>query len=302
MPIVFASPLATAPGASALLPRAMKWTGFDGSEWDLSATSGPMTMSSGVKGLHMPAFEVFNSSTPLVPGVDLTGYALPPRSVYWPLNFFSSSIDEWQAKYSGFFDSMHPVEVGVWTVGDGDSARTLPLTYQDDGSFSFGNDPFVMGWALIGVELLAPRPLWRGTPIRRRFFAEEPVDFIPDVPGEEYFPTPIATFATATIDNPGNEPSYLTWTVEGPQAEGLELGVAGATITVPFAVEEDSVLRIDTDPASQFATLDGVDCTAGLGFQIFAPVPARGTSPLTISLSGTGSVVAELVPLYWRAS
>jgi len=257
-------------------------------------------MGRGVKGLHMPRFEVFKSATPLVPGTDLTGYAIPERPVYWPINFYSASIDEWRAKYSAFFRSMHPVEAGVWTVGEGADARTLPLTYDEDGSFAFQNDPFVLGWALIGVQLIAPRPLWRGKAIRKTFTAEEPVDFIPAEPGDDYHPSPTATFTTAAIDNPGDEPAYLTWEVTGPQDE-LELGVGGAVIQVPFPVEEGSVLRIDTDPAGQFATLDGVDVTSDLGFQIFGPVPPRGTSPLTIASTGTGSVTAQLVPLYWAA-
>ncbi|MGW9346038.1 hypothetical protein ACWGR3_31340, partial [Streptomyces albidoflavus] len=114
------------------------------------------------------------------------------------------------------------------------------------------------------------------------------------------FISPAATFQQAQIENPGNEPAYLVWTVEGPSSD-VQLGVGGALIEVPFPVPEGSKLVIDTDPAGQYATLDGVDVTRELGFQMFAPVPARGTSPLAIAAAGSGVVRAELVPLYWRA-
>lgn len=301
MPIVLASPLTLGDAVgSAHTPYPMTWTGIDGSVWDLARVTGSVTMRRGVKGLHAPRLDVVKSSTPLVPGADLLGYSIPERQVYWPLTFFARSQDAWLTAYSGFFRSMHPIEEGLWTVGVGDGARTLALTYRDDGGYTFSDDPFVYGAAVIGIELEAARPLWRGKAIRKTFRAEDPVDFIPSTPGDEYNPSPIASFSSAAIDNPGDEPAYLTWTVEGPQAD-LSLGIGGAVIDVPFAVPDGSVLRIDTDPAGQFATLDGDDVTGPLGFQMFGPVPARGTSPLTIASSGTGSVTAELVPLYWRA-
>lgn len=303
MPIVLAAPL-TSPGGTGALnhARSMSWTGFDGSFWDLTDVYGPMQLREGVKGLHMPPMTVFQSSTPLVPGAEIGGYSIDPRPVYWPLTFIASSSDEWRRAYSDFFRSLHPTRPGIWKVGSGDDARTLPLTYTPDGgAYAFKSDPFVNGVALIGLELVATRPLWRGKSIKQEFRADEPVDFIPAAPGDEYFPSPVATFSTATIENPGDEPSYLLWTVEGPQSE-LELGVDGAVIRVPFDVADGSTLIIDTDPAGQYATLDGVDVTAALGFQMFGPVPARGRSPLTIQSAGAGAVTAELVPLYWTAA
>ena len=301
MPLVLASPAPDPTTTDAALePRLMTWTGVDRSVWPLTrpAAVNPR-MGRGVKGLHMPPVEVFRSSTPLVPGDDITGYALPERPVYWPLLFRANDVEQWEAQHAAFMDSFHPVEVGTWTVGEGEKARTLQLR-GGFGNYAFTRDPFITGLAWIGLELFAPRPLWRGAPIRQTFYADEPVDFIPAEAGDEYHPSPVASFATATIDNPGNEPAYLKWEIEGPQDE-LTLGVGGAIIDVPFEVADGSTLIIDTDPAGQYATLDGADVNELLGFQMFAPVPARGTTPLTITSAGSGSVTAELVPLYWRA-
>jgi hypothetical protein len=302
MPIVFAAPAASSGSTfGGLRPRRMTWTGFDGSVWPLTRplAENPR-LQPGVQGLHMPRMDVAKSSSPLVAGVELMGYTLPEREVYWPLLFRAASAEEWAAEHGAFFDSFHPVETGVWTVGEGSTARTLPLTGVFDGSVSFPHDPFVTGRAVIGLQLEAPRPLWRGRPIAQEFGADEGSDFIPAEGAPDFYVTPSATFQQATISNPGNEPAYLVWTVQGPSSD-VQLGVGGAIIDVPFPVPEGSTLIIDTDPAGQYALLDGIDVTRELGFQMFAPVPARGTSPLAIAAAGSGRVRAELVPLYWRA-
>ncbi|MDF2554125.1 MAG: ArV2 gp16 [Microbacterium sp.] len=302
MPIVLAAPASTSgSGSSAFSPRAMTWTGWDGSVWPLTrpAAINPR-LAPGVQGLHMPPMTIHKSSSPLVAGEDLLGYSLPARPVYWPLLFRAASAAEWEEQHGAFFDSFHPIIPGTWTVGTGSKARSLPLTGVFDGSYSFDRDPFVTGRALIGVELSAPRPLWRGRRISRPFVAAEGVDFIGVGGAPDFHISGAATFQVASIPNPGDEPAYLVWTVIGP-LENVQLGVGDALIEVPFDIADGEVLQIDTDPAGLFATLDGVDVTRELGFQTFAPVPARGETGLVIIAGGAGAVTAELVPLYWRA-
>lgn len=304
MPIVFAAP-ASAPdvsgGAVNLLPRRMTWTGADGSVWPLTRPQAiNPRLRPGVKGLHMPAFDVQASDTPLVHGEELLGYTIPARSVYWPLLFRAASVDDWADEHGRFFDSFHPVDPGVWTVGQGETARTLQLTGAFMGDYAFLKDPFLHGWATIGVELTAARPLWRGQPIRQTYASAQGQDFIGSAKAPPFYISSAATFDTATIGNPGNEPAYLRWEIEGP-ASDIQLGVGDALIQVPFAVAEGSLLVVDTDPQAQYATLDGVDVTEDLGFQMFAPVPAGGRTPLVINTSEGSTVTAELTPLYWRA-
>lgn len=303
MPIVFAAPASNPDvpgGAVNLLPRRMTWTGADGSVWPLTRPQAVNPrLRPGVKGLHMPAFEVQASATPLVHGEELLGYSIPARSVYWPLLFRAASVDDWADQHGRFFDSFHPVNVGRWTVGQDDDARTLDLAGSFTGDYTFQKDPFLHGWAIIGVELTAPRPLWRGKTIRQEFDSAEGEPFIGSAKAPPFYISGSATYQTATVDNPGNEPAYLRWEIAGP-AEDIQLGVGTALIDVPFPVADGATLIIDTDPVAQYATLDGVDVTRELGFQMFAPVPAKGTTPLVISATG-GTVAVELDPLYWRA-
>lgn len=314
MPIVLSAPVAgpslpTSPAAQ--LPQAMTWTGYDGSVWPLTrpAAVNPR-MQPGVKGLHMPRFDVFTSATPLTHGEDVLGYWIAPRDVYWPLLFRARSVQEWESSFSAFFDSFHPVQTGVWTVGEGKTARSLPLRGAFRGDYAFERDPFVYGRAMIGVELQAPRPLWRGQPVRRLFKPITGEPFFPEGGAPAFHISPSNGFSTASIQNPGVEPSYLTYIVDGPQHD-IELGVGDAIIQVPFPVLAGKRLVIATDPTAPFATLGdipasgepftGTDVGPQLGFQLFAPVPPRGVTPITVQGLGAGPIAVELTPLYWTA-
>lgn len=299
MGIVLAAPLAvpwTPPPAEPLLQT---WTGFDGSEWVLSDWSRMPSLRPGVTGLHMPRMTVYSSSTPLVDGAELTGYTIPPRPVYWPLVFKAGSVAEWRDLYAGFFDSVHPVEPGTWTVGEGRTARSMQLTGTFDDDFAFQYDPFLTGFAQIGVDLVAPRPLWLGEPVVVPFTGGDPVNFIDENESPPFHISSEATFTDARITNTGNEPAYIEWTVSGPLT-GVTVGVGGALVSAPDLVEGD-VLVINTDPAGQYATLNGSDYTKQLGFQMFAPVPAKKKSSLVVAGTGSGTVVARIQPRFWRA-
>lgn len=303
MVIIFSSPVTVeqVPAAN-WSPFPMTWTGWDGSVWPLvGPTARNPRLGRGVKGLHMPRFAVQKSKSVLVPGADIDGYSIDERAVFWPVLFRAADPETWLAEHGAFFDSFHPVKTGVWTVGEGTDARTLPLRGEFDGSHIFDRDPVLSLWSMIGLELEAPRPLWRGQTLRQRFENGESVPFIDPVDGAPPFHISNGqSFATASVMNPGDEPAYMKHTMTGP-LDLIEIGFGEALITVPFAVAGGATLIIDTDPASRFATLDGVDVTRDLGFQMFAPVPAKGETPLTLTATGEGSVTVEITPLYWRA-
>ncbi|MEV8269156.1 hypothetical protein AB0P19_02340 [Microbacterium oleivorans] len=302
MGIVYAAPAVAPEPRAAAEGRFMSWTGVNGDVFVLSADDSNPAMQRGVQGLHMPDIQVFESSTPLIHGSELDGYTILPRRVFWPLMFQADTAAQWRAEHAAFFDSFHPTVPGTWTVGEGDDARTLGLVGTFDGGHTFDLDPFYTGWANIGVELRATRPLWAGKEIRREYEAELEPDFIPTDPEDPtYHPTSVLGYTSARIGNPGNEAAYVAWEIDGPHPPGLIVGVESFVITIPFEIPEGSTFTLDTDPTSGYAALDGVDMSTQLGFQIFAPVPAGGDVRLVISTEGTGRVLAKLTPLYWRA-
>lgn len=281
----------------------MTWTGADGSVWDLlDWRSGICLLLDGVTGLHNPTITKYQSRSRAVPGHRNRGWRAESRDVFWPLYFYGDGSDEWLDVYARFFATVHPERAGVWAVTAGTQTRRLSLTGVFDSEHQFARDPYLDGWATIPVELEPAQPFWEGDPVTAGPFSagDGEIDFIDDEDGAPSFHiSPAATFASATIANPGDVESYLIWTITGP-LDSVEVGVGDVTATVPFEIESDEVLRIDTDPRNVAATLNGVDVTAELGLVEFDPVPAGGSAALTIVASGEGSVQGTLTPLFFR--
>lgn len=304
MPIVFASPPLPPPqfseGTSAL---GHVWTGHDGSEWSLTDwRRGLCLIAEGVQGLHFPKITKYRSTSRAVPGFRGRGWRTASRDVFWPLLLWADGSEDWRTLYDGFFDTIHPEKAGVWSVTAGNGTRSLRLTGRFDDEHAFPLDPYLEGWATIPVSMEPEQPYWEGRPVKVGPFSEPSgVPFIdPVLLGPPFHISPAATFATATIDNPGDVDAWLVWTAEGPLSS-VVLGIGGVTATVPFSLLAGQTLRIDTDPRNVSARLDGVDVTEQLGLLEFSAVPSGGAVPLAVSASGAGGITAELTPLYFRA-
>lgn len=299
-PILISAPASAGDviGASRNQPIASRWIGHDGSEWDLTQIDGPLLVQNGVIGLHDPEFERFIDESSTLPGHRLRGVRARAREVFWPLLFQSDSVAQWADTWSDFWRSIHPVKQGTWRVGTGDAARELQLTGIYDAKYSMRHDPFTLGWATIGTQLEAAQPFWQGRPITRGPWTNAASR--PFFPGPPFRLSSSKTLAKASIPNPGDVETWLTWRAVGPFS-ALKLGVGGSSIVVPFDLLEGDVLEIDMDPRSQFARLNGEDATEALGFQEFAAVEPGESVPLNIEATGAGSVAASLTPLYFRA-
>lgn len=302
MVLIFTGPPVSAPRAvSPWQASSVQWVGVDGSVWDLvSGAEGVVLLFDGVEGLHSPVLTKYSSESRAVPGVRARGWRATSREVFWPVLVYGDSSEAWRDTYARFFNSIRPDVEGVWRVGFGGAKRELRLTGTYDDSHRFVTDPHKGGWAQFGVTLEAAQPYWTGEPVQRGpWTASAPVDFINGTAPPFNIGMSTAV-GSATIPNPGDVDAYPVWTVTGPLT-GIELGVGTRVINVPFAVDAGEVLVIDTDPRNLTATLDGVDVTADLGFQSFAPIPTGAEVSLHVEATGTGSIRAALTPLYFRA-
>lgn len=283
-----------------LVPFRQEWVGWDGSVWDLSTGSrGVLLTLGGLAGWHMPQFEQYKSQSRAIPGHRRRGSRALGRNVVWPLFVHGDTTDEWLERDADFWRTIHPDLEGVWRVHSPRGTRELRLTGRFDSDHAYPRDPSAYGWARYVVELEAAQPYWTGAAVEQQFMAPNPQDFF----GAGAPPFTIsrgATFASASISNPGDVAAYPVWTLVGPLA-AVEVGVGGTLIDVPFDVLVGETLVIDTDPRNQTATLNGVDVSEDLGFQSFAPVEPGQERSLTITATGTGSVAVSLVPLYFRA-
>jgi hypothetical protein len=77
--------------------------------------------------------------------------------------------------------------------------------------------------------------------------------------------------------------------------------VNGATIIAPVTLDAGEVMVIDTDPEVQAAYVGDTDVTIQLTKAEFAPIPSGESVELSLFMTGTGTIQAELTPLFERA-
>lgn len=106
--------------------------------------------------------------------------------------------------------------------------------------------------------------------------------------------------SSAVMTNEGDVEAWPVWTITGPLTS-VTVGVDGRTVQWNVALVASDILVIDTDPTVQSAWKNGVDVTSQLGTADFAPIPAGQDRPLSLAMSGTGSVEASITPRYYRA-
>lgn len=271
--------------------------------WDLSdaAVSG-LRLNAGVRGLGMPPAQRYVSDSPAVDGSRFRGSRFTAREVFWPLYVLHDPGQGWVDRDGAFWATMRPDLPGSWAVTAPDgSTRTLTCRWvsTEDG---FDIDPTLSGWAAYAVYLTADDdPFWSGAPVVRQFSPGAPVDFFDPAGSPPFHISAGNLLASATMDNPGDVPGWPIWRIDGP-VTAVTVGVQGRTIVAPITVAGGASLTIDTRPAAQTAIRsDGTDVTAQLGAVDFAPVPPGDVVPLTLSMTGTGSVTATLTPRHLKA-
>jgi hypothetical protein len=302
---------------------ALSWTGWDGSEWELTNPASGLFLRPGVRGLAMPGFERQSSSSPVVAGSRHRGTTVKDREVFWPLYLYS---DEGSAAFverdRAFWQSLDPDMEGTWAADLPDGSRRtlgLRLISADDNQ---SNDPVRRGWANYGITLLADQPYWIGETVTKSWGADDVRSFYITsedraaygYPAEAiYYLSPGGSLGSATFTNDGDVPAYPVWTVIGATT-AVSFGVDGKNIIVPFTIPAGYAVQLDTDPVNGQVLWYGqwdavakvikspVDRTAELDpASAFAAIPRGQDRPLTISMTGAGVVIAEVRNKYRRA-
>lgn len=300
----------------------LSWTGWDGSEWALTDPDSGRFLMPGVRGLLMPDFTRHSSSSNFVAGSRHRGSSVQDRECFWPLHEFSDAGSADFLKWNrAFWKTLDPDREGTWRthLPDGGS-RSLRCRFLKSDDV-LDNDPVLRGWQSTGITLLADNPYWRGEPVRRSWGQPELRNYY--VTAEDrttygyaddviHYLSPGGSLGTASITNDGDVPAYPVWTVVGPTTS-VSFGVDGAVVSVPFAIPAGKAVRLDTDPVNgqvlwfgdwsedHFAVTSPVDRTADLvPSSKFVAVPAGEDRGLSITMTGTGTVIAELIPQFRR--
>jgi hypothetical protein len=311
MGVVFGGPLFPPAPPVVWAGLAMKWIGWDGSEWMLSDESDGTVMLPGVRGMNMPPVIHHRAAHASVPGARWRGSTVDVREAFWPIQIYTNNgSQDWIEKDRAFWKTMDPTKVGTWVVIQPDgSERRLKLRFIDDGQQSFEHDSARDGWSNYGITLAAEQPFWEGEEVSGSWETGSSAPFFGTAGGPAFTISPGNTLQTAEIVNPGDVPAYMIWRVYGP-ITAATVGINGRNITLPFTINAGQVVEIDTRPSAQVAlkgqaddygsALD-YDWTDKLGTIDFAPLPPGEKSTLTLSMTGTGRITATFVPLYYRA-
>lgn len=308
-----------------------RWTGTDGSVWELSNPAGGVFLNNGgIRGLGLPPITRYSSVSPTLAGSRWRGSTTLEREVFWPLFVYTDlGSQDWIDRDHKFWASLNPQLTGVWSITQpSGETRRLTLRVDDDGDPAMTVDPSSVGWELYGIKLVAEQPYWAGDPISRSWGAVgSPVNFYGGDPWplEEgnvspqvaplFHIMPATTMGTAAVNNPSDVDVWPVWTIFGPSSSA-QVGVGDNIVTIPFALAEGQFLRVDSNPTQQIAysgtftgdpndpVLDLVnvtDRTVELGTVDFAPIPPAAPAQLNISLVGAGTITVDIVPLFLRA-
>lgn len=301
----------------------LSWTGWDGSEWDLTSPSSGLFLMPGVRGLGMPQFERQSSTSPMVAGSRHRGSSTKDRDCFWPLYLYSDKgSTEFVEHNRAFLRSLDTDEEGMWTaqLPDG-SQRTLRLrlTGAED---SLTHDPVQRGWIRHAFNLLADQPYWLGEPVRKSWSQGDMRSFY--VSAEDrvtygyandviYYLSPGGTLDSAVFTNDGDVPAYPIWTVIG-ETTAVNFGVGDRRVIVPFTIPAGYAVQLDTDPvngqvlwygqwsASKKALVNPIDRTAELNpASAFVAIPRGQDRALSFQMTGTGTIIAEVRSRYRSA-
>ncbi|MFF2621250.1 hypothetical protein [Oerskovia jenensis] len=283
------------------------WTGWDGSQWDLSDPDGGVVLLvGGLRGMSMPKFDRYTSTSPASAGSRRRGGRTRERSIDWPILVYADeSSEEWVARDSAFWASMHPELPGLWTVtAPSGRSRSLLCTFVDDGDQAYDVDPAEAGWALYQPKLVAEQPYWLGSPVRSpKWQLPAPRRFIAATGAPPFHIGRGSTSASAKLRNDGDVAAWTAWAIDGGSAgvdpTALTARAGGGLLTFP-PVPVGSRLVVDTDPRRQTAYMDGVDVAGLIGWDP-RPIPAKEEIPVDLTLTGPGSVQAMFTPRHFRA-
>lgn len=284
--------------------------GADGSRWDLLSPTSPVTAARGIGGLHLPA--VTQQWTDMVgkPGSTWRGSQMAPRRFTMNLLVGDRTPPyrtggDWRNLDGTFWAAMSTEESSSLIVN---GKRRLRFRLDGDNEFDFAMDPSIHGKATYPINCIADWPLWQGDPINVSFpwVPEVEVNYYGDVAGVGplFFISRANLFTTAMIANPGDFPSWATWTING--AVGVaSVGVGDDIISLPFALNDADVVIIDTAEETIVDSFgDNLWPRMGYAPVPMAPIPPGDMVPIRIGMEdpafGAG-VVVTLIPQFRRA-
>jgi hypothetical protein len=269
--------------AAARVGLAVTLTGVDGSTWDL--VGGDVRLRSGVAGLGSPDPERWWRDSPAVDGSLHLGYRIPRGQVTLPLGIWGVTSLGWRDTQAAFMRAIDPSGVCYLSMRASDSAaRTIGMRLTSGLAAPYEIDPLLLGYAPYTLEFAAENPYWVGDTQSYTWTGTSQI--------------PISITVGKPVTNPGDVPSWPTWTINGPWTNAW-VGPDSASMVrmAVFAQNAPGVPLgqgrvVDTDPrvdAVRVRDLTGADKWSDVTSRVFAPVPAGDTTVRILATSTTSS-------------
>lgn len=283
------------------------WVGWDGTEWDLSHGASGIALQGGVRGIRNPPVIRYTGKAAAVDGSLYRGSVTDERECFWPVKVWNDNGSQaWIDHNARFWKTLDESRLGTWIITQPSGVRrSLKVRYTGLDNDSDDIDPGLFGWCIYGIQLVAEQPFWQGDPVSRTFAPPSTIGNFFGGTGGTGFGPPFeigagSTTASASISNTGDVSAWPVWRVTGPTTS-VTVGLSGHSIVFPMTIPSGQWIEINTAPTSQVARdQDGTDRTIQLGAVDFAEIPQGANVPLTISMTGTGTVTCTVTPLYRR--
>jgi hypothetical protein len=299
--------------------------GADGSVWELLDPRSGVTLSGGISGLHLPPASAQWSETARIPGRRRRGQTVGGRETQMRVHvgdlFAPRRVGEawkqldgawWHALGGGDAPFTLRVTNDRFDAAGRPDVRTLQLWDATDDP-GFAADPEVHGSAEYDVTASAEAAYWSGPDLVSSFdfSAEDSQDYYGGLVGGGFGPpfyiSAGSQFSNATVFNPGDVDAYPIYVIRAPFLSAV-VGIGEDLVTLPFAQVATQRVVVNTDP-KVLSIVDGNgndlwDLVGGGIDPLFAPVPPRATTALTLALDGadTGAGVdVHITPQYRRA-
>lgn len=268
----------------------------------------------GIEGMGNPPISRFGDESPQLDGRVDTGWRARPRQVFWPIVIDSNpDIVPWQQQQALWWKTMRPNLIGTWRVTAPDATyRDLLVRYESDGGAVYPVDPSMSGLEVHGITLVADDPWWRGPVVSRVFqTAETPLDFYAITNDRVFNLMSSNTVSDAFIANPGDVTAWPVFRFDGP-ITSFEIRqtppnpFVGSDITSDYDIPAGDWLILDTDPRVQtmtryFSGGGSLDVTDQISNAAFFGIAAGTPRTIYVTLNGSGSLTASIVPRYFRA-
>lgn len=305
MPILGAYPVLTQP-ADLFDPfadtRTLAFRSLDGATL-LPFTGDEFIALDGIQGLGKVPRTVVESSTPGMDGTRIDDILIGSKKVFLPLFVRSNSSHR---VFLGNMDRLDRLfnHRGVdYRATDGtldlvaeslQGQRSLRCLYVDGDDGDFTQDSYGASWASMGLNLLAVRPYWTGTPwTTQTVFRPTAVSWFGTFPPSLTSSRALGTDMPVTVG--GGVPSWPSADLVGP-ASSVLIQAPGLNISLPGGLTGGEQATIVTNPRGRTVKFNGVkdwSRVAPLGRRFWPLAP--GNQSITVQLAGATAATSARI-------